>query len=342
MKAEPPQVPEWIRIFTYPNWTNIFHLAPSTESLYPITMRSDWHHQFNDWNGEVLLLAKDGCPPYIISGRVARREQQPWRYGQRELGDEMGFGTNERLFGFASKLPGGKLYGSATANMLFNDPKTSRQLTGFYDEQLHQFLKKVLVWVVESMTQLRWIACLGKEAWFLACAAMNDYQSAKEFARFRDGRRPMVGIIGSKKIRAFPLYHPAALGNAINEMHFGWDEFGRHLSSSTQSEYVAADARPATLIRQTRPVATKAVVETVKSRHGSRIVNATLPNRLCRVQFVLDGRVIHTGPQYNSGNTWDNIIAYARTSRGGAPRDLPKTARAVPQVFRDNAWVDES
>jgi hypothetical protein len=58
-------------------------------------------------------------------------------------------------------IPGGKLYGSATANMLYDDPRWSRALPGFYDGPLNDFLRRILRWVTESMEN-GWRAFCGK------------------------------------------------------------------------------------------------------------------------------------------------------------------------------------
>lgn len=44
----------------------------------------------------------------------------------------------------------------------------------------------------------------------------------------------------------------------------------------------------------------------------SRLVTATLPKRLIRVQFRVGNKVVATSPFYNSGNTLSKIVAYAR------------------------------
>jgi hypothetical protein len=62
MKGQPP-VPNWIRQFSYANWTNVFQLAPKNRSLYPVALSESWKPHFNDWTGKVLFLAKDGCRP---------------------------------------------------------------------------------------------------------------------------------------------------------------------------------------------------------------------------------------------------------------------------------------
>jgi hypothetical protein len=49
-----------------------------------------------------------------------------------------------------------------------------------------------------------------------------------------------------------------------------------------------------------------------KAAPVSRLVTATLPKRLIRVQFKVGSKVVATSPFYNSGNTIQKIVAYAR------------------------------
>jgi hypothetical protein len=355
--STPPRVPKWIREFSYHNegatrasstfsWTNVFHLVPNTKTLYPVALGADWKKQFNDWNGKILLLAKDGCPPRIILDRIARREPQPWRYGQRELGDEMGWMTNERLYGLGSAIPGGKLYGSATANMLYDDPGSSRVLKGFKSALLQEFLQRVLCWVLESMPNVEWVACLGEEAWFLTCNALGNSSAARRHREHRDSYKPVTGVIGNKRISAFPLYHPKA--RRVNDlMEKGWLEFVAALSTPRN---VAVDERVLPLQasgslttktpRQRVPPMLRNLDTTNSGAKGHRIITATLPKRQCRIQFITGKRVLHTSPEYHSGNTWVNIIAHARRKRGGAPPNLPRAAVARPQVFTSGRWIN--
>jgi hypothetical protein len=151
--SKPPSVPAWIRNFSHPDWTNVFHLVPKNKSLYPVALRADWKPQFNNWDGRILFLAQDGCPPHVIEERIACGEPQPWRYGQY---GEKGSRTNDRLFGFASTIPGGKLCGSAAANMLDNQPGMSRKLNGFESGPLQAFCQRVFCWVLGSMPHVEW------------------------------------------------------------------------------------------------------------------------------------------------------------------------------------------
>jgi hypothetical protein len=60
------RVPDWIRKFSCSGWTNVFQLVPNNESLYCTETL------FGDWNGRVLLLAKDACPTSAVLGFVGK------------------------------------------------------------------------------------------------------------------------------------------------------------------------------------------------------------------------------------------------------------------------------
>lgn len=220
---ERPSVPDWIRAFSYREWTNVFQLVPTNDHLYATETL------FGDWNSRVLLLAKDACPTSAI------QRASDWRHAQRELGDKQGWRTNERLQGrLMPWLPDKSfLYGSATANMLYDDPRWSRSLPGFFAGDLHEFLRCVLSWVMESMPRLEWVACLGTEAWFLTCVTIGDFASATQFKERRDSYKTSKGIVGKKEIKAFPLFHPAARVG-LQVMEYGWQAFGARLSSNTR------------------------------------------------------------------------------------------------------------
>src|SRR6266404_300999 len=220
--AEPPRVPNFIRRFSYRGWTNVFHLVPTNDHLYATETL------FGDWNSRVLLLAKDACPTSAI------QQASDWRHAQRELGDKQGWRTNERLQRLLIPFPEKSfLYGSASANMLYEDPGWSRSLSGFFAGDLHEFLKCVLSWVMESTPRLEWVACLGTEAWFLTCVTIGDFASATQFRERRDSYKPSNGVVGKKEIKAFPLFHPAARVR-LQVMERGWQAFEARLSSNTR------------------------------------------------------------------------------------------------------------
>lgn len=200
-----PALPPWIRSFRHEGYTNVFELFPEATALYGTETL------FGDWDAEVLLLAKDGAPTHVI-------REKGWRHAQRALGDTGGWGTNEKLVRLATHLPGTKrLYGSAAANMLFDDPQWSRNLTGIFNGPLHDYLQRVLAWVVESMPNLRAIACLGNEAWYLSCTAMQKPVAARQFAEYRDSGRMIEGAVSGRSIALCALYHPAARVSAASK-----------------------------------------------------------------------------------------------------------------------------
>jgi hypothetical protein len=207
-----PPVPPWIRDFHYPGWTNVFELVPANDHLYaPET-------HFGTWNSRVLLLATDACPTQSIESAVEMGESRPWRHSRRELGDHVGVRTNERLCRLVSLITEKELlYGSATANMLYNDPESSRSLAGFRSGGLHEFLRCVLSWVLESMPRVEWVACFGEESWFLTCMTIGNPAAARLFRQYRNSFRPIASTVGKKIVSAFPLHHPSRVGNNVGE-----------------------------------------------------------------------------------------------------------------------------
>jgi len=200
-----PKVPDWIKTHIPPRgWTNVFTLVPSNEHLYGTETL------FGDWDGQTLLLAKDGAPTGVIRELRDKGEKRPWRHAQRELGDSGGYKTNENLAAAAATLPGGKLYGSATANLLCDDPRWSRSLPGFRTGPLHEYLKRVLEWVLESMPNVERIACLGQEAWFLTSIVLGRADLSSKFTRARNSCEPLIGNCRGKQLSVFALFHPAA------------------------------------------------------------------------------------------------------------------------------------
>jgi hypothetical protein len=257
----------------------------------------------------------------------------------------MGWTTNEKLYRFASTIPGGKLYGSAAANMLYDDDRTSRALSGFYGGQLHEFLKGVLAWVLESMPRVEWVACLGAEAWFLTCNTIGIPHLASLHREHRDSHKPVTGIIGKKKISAFPLYHPAAR-RVDDLMEKGWESFGDAFSASENAaidpEVLAVRAihGTATTTGQQTALAQRDYARRNSGPNHRRFVTTTLPRRQCRIKFMTGKNLVHISPEYRSGNTWAKIIAYARSKRGGAPANLPRAALAIPQEFTSAGWIN--
>jgi hypothetical protein len=179
-------------------------LVPSNDHLYGTETL------FGDWAGKTLLLAKDGAPTPVIKAIRDKGEARPWRHAQRELGDSGGWKSNDRIVAASEGLAGGKLYGSATANLLYDDPAWSRSLRGFYKGPVHEYLVRVLAWVIGSMPNIRCIACLGQEAWFLSNIAIGQHAAARHFAEHRDLCRSTSGTCSGKTVLAFALYHPAA------------------------------------------------------------------------------------------------------------------------------------
>jgi len=59
---------------------------------------------------------------------------------------------------------------------------------------------------------------------------MDNFVAASNFQQYRDSRQPVDGRIGEKKIRAFPLYHPAARVST-DLMESGWRALAKNVRS---------------------------------------------------------------------------------------------------------------
>lgn len=183
------------------------------------------------------MLAKDAAPTEVMKSIGS------WRHAQRVLGDRGGWRTNERLERLASMVPGGKLYGSATANMLFDRPGWSRPLKDFSRGRLNDYLCEVLKWVVLSMPNVKGIACLGQESWSLVTKVMGLPELASDWVSHRKNIKPVVGDICNKKIIAMPLFHPAARVSD-KAMAAGWTKYADIIKWQVMAVRPESDAPP--------------------------------------------------------------------------------------------------
>jgi hypothetical protein len=109
-------LPTWITEVDVPGYVAAHQLCPGeprlfgTESLY------------GDWDGAVLLLAKDFGPTRIVHDRLAAGDPRPYRHEPRMR-------ANRQLQRLAASVEGmGLLYGSALGNLLRDDGRISGAL----------------------------------------------------------------------------------------------------------------------------------------------------------------------------------------------------------------------
>ena len=217
-----PAIPTDFRRFAHDGYTNVFSLLPDCTRLYA----TETVH--GDWDAQVLLLAKDAAPTGAIVERAKAEGCAAWRHSQRCRGDRGGCQTNERLGTLAQGLPGTQLYGSALANLLYDDPRWSRALPGFYSGRLHAYLADVLRWVIDNMPNLRAIACLGEHAWFLTATVLGQAAAAREAARYRDAEQTISGSLGGRGILATSHFHPARGSRA--QWKLGWPGLASYMA----------------------------------------------------------------------------------------------------------------
>lgn len=192
-----PAIPAWIRDFRHPGYTSIYEMRPEEAKLYCTETL------LGDWDGSVLLLAKDAAPAEVIDDRIRRGEADPWRHSERGR-DRMGWRTNEKVIELASLLPGEKLYGSALGHLMQDGEETSTDLSGVGSGPLRAHLDSVLRFVLSEMDSLRAIVCLGNHSWDL----VSSMYAPRSKSGGELGARVDVDL-GGRPGSIFRLYHPS-------------------------------------------------------------------------------------------------------------------------------------
>lgn len=190
-----PPIPTDIREHCEPGYVNVYSLCPDETRLFGT------EDLYGDWNGDVLLLAKDFACSRFVFERMERGDARPF-------GHDPSLRTNVLLRGFADPLRNGPtpatcgvLYGSALACLLRDDG----QMSGLLPSRAGalRFGSRVLRFVIENMPRLRVVICLGSEAW--DCAMLALCREVK-WAVARDSCEP----VDHSDLRVIAAYHPAA------------------------------------------------------------------------------------------------------------------------------------
>lgn len=218
-----PVIPDRLRRFHHPGYTNVFSFLPSCERFYATETL------FGDWDAPTLLLAKHAAPASVIRALAQREGDAAWRHAERAKGDVGGWKTNERLVELAAMLPGTKLYGSATANLLCDSPGWSPSLRGFHRGPLHDYFVEALQWVIGSMPNLKAIACIGQEAWFLTSTVLGRPEVSRDGSSHRDDERLVIGNVAGRTIGATCHFNPSR--GSREQWRLGWGTLAEYLNS---------------------------------------------------------------------------------------------------------------
>ena len=190
-----PHLPTWIREHRVRGYTNVFALLPEETRLFGT------EDLYGDWDGHVLLFAKDFACSQLVRARIEQGDPRPYRH-------EPTLRTNIALRRYADPLRSGPtpltcglLYGSALACLLRDDGEMSGALPS--RKEAIAFGTRVVSFVVEHMPNLEVIVCLGQEAW--QCT-MGSFNTNGSWQTTRDSRKSVhIGIIAM-----IAAYHPAA------------------------------------------------------------------------------------------------------------------------------------
>lgn len=199
--AATPPLPDWIICARVPGYVSAHALCPGEIRLYGT------ESLYDDWNGRVLLLAKDFGPSRIVRKRIADSDLRPYRHEPKML-------TNVRLQQLAAQFEThGLLYGSALANLLREDGEVSGALPNRAEALAYG--TRVLGFAIEHMPRLEWIMCLGLEGWACACAATKQAGGWREH---RNNGKPLGRLIAA--------LHPASRAS-WERMRQPWDVLER-------------------------------------------------------------------------------------------------------------------
>lgn len=187
-----PPIPDWIRSFRHPHYTNIYELLPDETRLYGT------ESLFGDWSARLLLLAQDFAPRDFVLDRIRNNDPRPYRH-------EPDLRTNKHLAKYAADIGVPMLYGSALACLLRNSPGFRGTLRDL--NSVMPFARDVLRFTMENMPNLRAIACLGQLAWRTTNEALRT--DAGPWREHRESRRAVaVQLDNRRTVQLFALPHP--------------------------------------------------------------------------------------------------------------------------------------
>ncbi|MFG0256605.1 MAG: hypothetical protein ACF8GE_01750 [Phycisphaerales bacterium JB043] len=190
-----PPIPDWIRTYTLDGYTSIYQLCPDESRVFGT------EDLYGDWNGRILLMAKDFACSRLIHERVAGGDVRPYRH-------EPSVKANTTLRRYAERCRTGNtpetcgmLYGSALGGLLRDDGEMSGTLPN--RKEAMAFGARIVGFTIEHMPNLEAIVCLGEEAWRCTSSATGHRM------RWRDARESGEAVcVGGLRLHA--SYHPAA------------------------------------------------------------------------------------------------------------------------------------
>lgn len=126
----------------------------------------------------------------------------------------------------------------------------------------------------------------------------------------------------------------ATTGNAAGNEGSKADDSAAEKSAAAAGEKTASKRSRVTSKTSSKKGAKKAAAAGANAGNR-RLVTATLDKRQVRVQFKQGGKIVATSATYNSGNTIDKIVGFARRQLGA---DKIGQAKPVPQEYDGKHW----
>jgi hypothetical protein len=183
--SAPPVLPCWIRNTRVDGYRVAHEICPDETRLYGT------EDLYGNWNGRVLLLAKDWGPSCILGRRLMCGDPRPYYHGPKMK-------ANRPFVAFAGPHAHlGLRYESALANLLRDDGRTRGTLPK--RDAAIEYGIRATRFTVDHMPNLRWIVCMGNEAWECATGALG---LQGDWRPHRDSGTPLDRLIAA--------FHPSA------------------------------------------------------------------------------------------------------------------------------------
>ncbi len=197
-------------------YRNIYEYALGQQNLYGTETL------FGEWSGALLLLAKDFAPSKYVEDRIRAQELVPYHH-------KPSLPTNGHLRELLKGYNGRILYASACF-FLRDDGKWSGPLPN--KQEALDRSRPIFDFTIEHMSNLRAVACLGKEAWEFAVEAGTGWREHME------ARRPVIR--NGRKF--FALAHPGKYGTmnrGKDKVAEDWTAMLDHLGGNSPRENAA-------------------------------------------------------------------------------------------------------
>lgn len=205
-----PEIPDEIKRLSADSYKNIFDFRLGNENLFGTETLC------GDWNGDLLVVAKDFAPSVVIENRRVSGEDQPYHH-------DPAFPTNIRLVDLLN-LNGREVtkegQGNTKCGVLYMSAcfllRADGKVSGTLPKGWEPSARYVLQFVLDKMPNLRKIACLGSDSFEFVTYFLTGKKHSWRANLI--ARKPVM----SSEYAIFPQSHTGSFGvlNRLSKQPF--------------------------------------------------------------------------------------------------------------------------